>query len=118
MISGEESIESRDAQIAAGWVAVNRLNSGNFGATLSAVITQPKAFQGYNFANTYSDDILSIAQGILGGTIADNTNGALYFVNTKNYIDPILSNCGANYKKMGSTMYVYSKYCSTIPSAV
>ncbi len=96
MMWGEERSLGEDAMIAAGWVAVNRLNAG-WGDTLLEVLTQPNQFQGYSDTDPSPDDpehnlflealeyargILNYASGIvLDSRYADPTAGALFFGN-------------------------------------
>jgi spore germination cell wall hydrolase CwlJ-like protein len=120
MIQGEEGVESREAKIAVGWVAINRMNANTAefgGSTLYGVITKPNAFQGYKSSNVPSSQSLEVAKGILDGSIADNTNGALFFVNSANDITSIVSSCDPGYSKYGS-LYAYHDYCKAAAAVV
>lgn len=120
MIQGEQGVESREAKIAAGWVAVNRMKANTLefgGNTLQGVITKPNAFQGYKSSNVPSSESLDVAKGILDGSIADNTGGALFFVNSAKDISSIVLACDPGYSKYGS-LYAYHSYCRAAAAAV
>lgn len=102
MIYGEEAQMGRDAMIAAGWTAVNRLigapaldDYGNYSKlTLVDVITEDDPaiqYQGYSPDNPL--DYRLIAVQILDGSIPDPTGGATYMGNwdpgSTNYDTPV-----------------------------
>ncbi|MGA7676479.1 MAG: cell wall hydrolase [Rhizomicrobium sp.] len=88
-IWGEARGEGYDGQVAVGSVVRNRVNAGTYGSGYAAVCKSPDQFSCWNsndpnyapmLAITTADatfaQCLTIANGIIDGSIADNTNGA------------------------------------------
>lgn len=91
---GEAGGEGASGQAAVAHVIKNRLNSGNYGDSLSSVIMAPKQFSLWNKGDPAgakaralaTDDpayqsIGNVVDGVLGGKIADPTGGADHYYN-------------------------------------
>jgi hypothetical protein len=101
MMWGEEREWGGLGMRAAGWVAVNRLNTG-WGDNIIDVITQENQFQGYSPTDPSPDNpdyglflqALEISGGILSGdteNYPDPTSGATYFANGVSYRDEMIA---------------------------
>ena len=120
MIQGEEGNQDAEARRAAGWIAINRLNSGKFGSTLNAVITAKNQFQGYNASEIPLPDNLGIANYIWTVRASPSLiyESYLYFGNNipaKNiYVNNTMADCKVknssfDYMQVGKTTMYISK---------
>lgn len=85
MISTEAIGEGPQGMAAAGHVALNRLKSGKFGASLREVVTAPRQFEGMSRASRVQPQDYAaasqVADAILSGQLPDPTGGAINFLN-------------------------------------
>lgn len=81
MITGEAGGEGPDGMAAAGSVALNRLNKGGYGKTLSEVILAPNQFEAMRSPKAPTPEAQAIAEQLLGGSLQDPTGGAVNFLN-------------------------------------
>lgn len=84
MITGEAGGEGPEGMTAAGAVALNRLNKGGYGQTLSDVIMAPHQFEAMRKPKAPTPEAMAIADQLLAGTAQDPTGGAV------NYLNPAL----------------------------
>lgn len=110
-LDGEASGEPVEGQIAVGSVIRNRFQSGNFGATVTAVCLADRQFScwlemggaanharvmaraaaiadGQTLMDPPFRQCRYVASGILSGEVLDNTHGALHYVSAALYNDP------------------------------
>ena len=91
-LHGEARGEDRATRIAIAWVVKNRFNNGGWGNSITQVILKRKQFSCFNPWDKNYDEVKNphgsswtqakkIAKGVLEGTIADPTGGALYYHN-------------------------------------
>jgi spore germination cell wall hydrolase CwlJ-like protein len=81
MITGEAGGEGPQGMIAAGAVAMNRLNKGGYGQTLADVINAPHQFEAMRRPKAPTPEAQAIADQLLAGTASDPTGGAVNYLN-------------------------------------
>ncbi len=122
MIWGEQRSQGLDAMAAAAWISKNRYNAG--WGSYEQIITRaqfhglatPTAVTGLSGPDaTAWTEALRIAQGVVDGTIADPTGGALYFGNDVPDANVLVrmractkSNSSFSYGRIAGTNFYYS----------
>lgn len=79
-IYAEANTEAAEGQIAVAWVVRNRVDSPVtwWGTDYQTVLDKPYQFAS---ADKTTPELCQIAEGVISGTIADNTHGATHFHN-------------------------------------
>ncbi|MDR1572392.1 MAG: hypothetical protein LBS32_07695 [Clostridiales Family XIII bacterium] len=77
MVFGEARGLPPEEQALCAWTAINRLESGRFGATLEDVLAAPRQFVGYSPNHPVTDGVRAVAEGALAAWAAGEPAPAL-----------------------------------------